>query len=134
MDGGLSEKDSPKITLQLGGYLGEPQEVEAIIDTGFTGSISIPFIKALPLGLVLFSTATFILADGSKEVALLCFGRATIGAVTKPAIFSLTKGSDVLIGTELLAKFGVTLHLDYPKKKFSLLVDTQLNSLQRASR
>jgi len=120
MDGILNKNDSPRIDIKLFGQLSKPQLFNVVIDTGFTGSISMPFVRALSLGLVLFSTASFTLADGSKETALLCLGRAMVGEIEKPVIISLTKGSDVLIGTEFLALFGIKLELDYQNKKFNL--------------
>ena len=120
MNGTLNANQSPRITIDLHGSLSKPQSFEVIIDTGFTGSVSMPLIKALPLGLVLFSTASFILADGSKENTFLCPGMARIDGEEKPVIISLSKGNDILVGTEFLSTFGANLELDYNKKVFSL--------------
>ena len=123
MTGNLNQKESPKITILLQGNFGKPQPFDAIIDTGFTGNISMPLIKALPLGLILFSTASFILADGSKEDTLLCLGIAKIDEIKKPAIISLSKGKDILLGTEFLTSFGVELKLNYKTKTFDFIID-----------
>ena len=99
-----------------------PRLFEAIIDTGFTGGISIPLPQALPLGLVLFSTASFTLADGSKEATLLCAGIARVAQKERPATFSLTQGNEILLGTDFLAIFKAKLELDYTTQTFSLKV------------
>src|SRR5262245_21466463 len=101
MDGKLNGLTSPCIEVELLGALGKqskPQTFSAIIDTGFTGAVSIPITQALPLGLILFSTASFILADGSKEDTFLCYGMARLEGKERPVVFSLTKGGDILIG------------------------------------
>lgn len=119
MNGSLNPNQSPKITIDLYGNLSNPQSFEVVVDTGFTGSISMPLMKALPLGLVLFSTASFTLADGSKENAFLCLGMAKVERIEKPVVISLTKGNDILIGTEFLSSFNIKLELDYKNKTFN---------------
>ena len=123
MDGNLNINSSPKIKVELYGLLGRPKEpvlYEAIVDTGFTGGISIPITKALPLGLMLFSTASFTLADGSSEDTYLCLGSARLEEEERAIVFSLTKGSDILIGTEFLKVFNSKIELDYNKNVFTI--------------
>jgi predicted aspartyl protease len=124
-DGSLRGSISPKIKLELYGMGGRPpvpRIFETIIDTGFTGGISIPLTQALPLGLVLFSTASFTLADGSKEDTLLCAGMARVAQKERPVTFSLTQGNEILLGTDFLATFKAKLELDYTTNTFSIKV------------
>ncbi len=123
MDGKINGRTSPTIEIEFSGpIVGAPIRVTAIVDTGFTGSVSIPIQQALPLGLMLFSTATFTLADGSKEDTFLCLGRAKVEGVERPVVFSLTKGSDILVGTEFLATFKAHFELDYQTGNLKLVV------------
>ena len=118
------DNSSPTIQIELYGVWGRqdpPIFFNAIVDTGFTGGVSIPIMQALPLGLILSSTANFTLADGSIESAFLCLGLAKIGDVEKKMVFSLTKGNDILIGTELLSIFKARLEIDYKTNTFSLI-------------
>lgn len=124
MDGVLQGNTSPRVAVELYGVLGRsdpPALFDAIVDTGFTGGISIPVSKALPLGLMLYSTATFTLADNSEENTFLCIGTVRMGDEERLMIFSLTKGNDILVGTELLASFNARFELDYKTKKFTLI-------------
>jgi len=123
MDGILEGSNRPKIKIEFFGLLGREAtalEFDAIIDTGFSGAVSIPITKALPLGLMLFSTASFTLADGRKENTFLCKGSARLEEQEKEVVFSLTEGNEILLGTEFLATFKAKLILDYTQSRFSL--------------
>lgn len=123
MDGTLQGNSSPRIKIEIYGVWGRqnpPVLFEAIVDTGFTGGISIPVTQALPLGLTLFSTATFTLADNSKENTFLCLGTDRLENEERIMIFSLTKGNDILVGTEFLSVFNAKIELDYKTKTFSI--------------
>ena len=54
------------ITLSLRGPAGQAQEVEAVIDTGFTGFVTLPPSLVAELGLVFMGTSEATLADGSE--------------------------------------------------------------------
>jgi len=112
---------SPTIDVEFFGITGRqnpPRKYTALIDTGFTGGVSIPIIQALPLGLVLRTTANFTLADGSVDSTYICMGMAMMGNIAKAVTFSLSKGNEILIGTEFLDTFKVKMELDYKTKLF----------------
>ena len=124
MEGNLYGNASPRIAVELYGMSGRsrpPVLFDAIVDTGFTGGVSIPVSKSFPLGLILHGIATFTLADNSEESAFLCLGTARMEDEEKLMIFSLTKGNDILVGTEFLASFNAKFELDYKMKKFTLI-------------
>ena len=54
------------IPLSLRGPAGQAQEVEAVIDTGFTGFVTLPPALVSELGLVFMGTSEATLADGSE--------------------------------------------------------------------
>ena len=54
------------IPLSLRGPAGQAQEVEAVIDTGFTGFVTLPPSLVAELGLVFMGTSEATLADGSE--------------------------------------------------------------------
>ena len=47
---------------------GQPQEIEAVIDTGFTGFLTLPLSFISALGLTRISRGRAILANGSEEI------------------------------------------------------------------
>lgn len=81
------------------------QEFEAIIDTGFTGFLMMPFMQALPLGLTLYGTGDFTLADGSTSPRLLALGWVDVeGEKTGGVIVLEGNASYPLLGMDFLRK------------------------------
>lgn len=90
-------------------------EFEAMIDTGFTGFLSIPISSAFPLGLTLYGTTTYTLADGSASPKLLGFGTVAIEAGTAGeeaahgVIVLEANSSGLLLGMDFLHKLNKSL-------------------------
>jgi clan AA aspartic protease len=76
--------------------------VDAVIDTGFDGDISLPISIAVTLGMELVSELSFELADGTRTEELVFAGRAKLAGKTRVVDIILSKSDDVLIGTRLL--------------------------------
>ena len=106
--GFIHSSGSPCVRVSIFGVYSQlAQEFDAIIDTGFTGFVSIPLIRAFPLGLPLFGTTTVTLADGSTSVRFTAFCTVALGGEMQSGLAILEVGSeDVLVGTEFLKRFG----------------------------
>jgi len=99
------------------------QEFEGIIDTGFTGFVSMPIVKAFPLGLLLAGTASITLADGKSAPQLTATGQVQIGGQSEIGVVILQGASaDILLGMDFLAKFGRVLFI-HPNKGLASLMD-----------
>jgi len=111
--GFLDSAGTPRLKILISGVLSnEPQEFEAIVDTGFTGFISMPILKAFPLGLPLLGTTTVMLADGATASKLTALGRAHLGAEINFGVIILEpNSSDVLIGMDFLLRFEKVLFI-----------------------
>ena len=104
--GFFSKTGSPALKINLRGPFGQPVEFEGILDTGFTGFVSVPLLSALPLGLILYGTASVELADGSKQIRLTAQGLAVIEGESKVGVVVLEPSSnEVLIGMAFLRLF-----------------------------
>jgi len=85
-------------------------EFDAILDTGFTGFVAMPLLRALPLGLMLYGTTTVEIADGSTSVKLTAKGMAEVECESKVGVVILEPSSnDVLIGMAFLRTFEKAL-------------------------
>ena len=77
--GYLDGDGHPRVTIRVRGtHPTEFAEIDALLDTGFTGFLMLPIAKALPLGLALYGTGDYNLADGSPISCFLAEGTAEI--------------------------------------------------------
>jgi predicted aspartyl protease len=108
--GYFAKSGSPALKISIAGPLSQPTEFEGILDTGFTGFISMPMIQAFPLGLVLKGTTTVVLADGSQSVNLTALGQVTIEGHSETGLILLEPSSnEILLGMGFLRLFKRTL-------------------------
>ena len=119
--GFFDKTGSPALKVKIRGPFGKGVEFDAILDTGFTGFISMPLMKALPLGLMLYGTMSIELADGSKATKLTAKGMAEVLGEKKVGVVVLEPTSnDVLLGMAFLRIFGRAL---FVTKNLTFLVD-----------
>ena len=86
------------------------QDFDAIIDTGFSGFLCMPLLKAFPLGLILHGTTDVVLADGNTHTKLTALGNITAGEKSEVGVIILEpSSSDLLLGMEFLSTFNLSL-------------------------
>ena len=109
--GSSNNAGSPILRIRIEGHSEEQgQEFDAIIDTGFTGFISMPAVSAFPLGLILEGTTSTTLADGSQSPKFVASGSAVVSGERQRGTILLNFGpSDVLVGMEFITSFRKTL-------------------------
>lgn len=77
--GWLDANGHPTLRIRVAGtHPTAVAETDAIIDTGFAGFLMLPIQQALPLGLALYGTGDYLLADGSMVINYLAEGTVTI--------------------------------------------------------
>lgn len=110
---GYFENGDPHIDVEVSNPLGWKSKLKCLIDTGFSGFLSIPILQAFPIGLILHTTSSVILADGSKSAKLTCLGAAHLEGEAKVGLILIEPASDVvLLGMEFLRKFNMQLVVD----------------------
>ena len=93
-----------------------------IIDTGFSGYLTLPFTTAFPLGLILKGEQSHTLANGRTSSHFLCLGTVSFGGNQAVVPIDVQPEGPILIGVQLLAKLGVTLNVNFPASEFSVNV------------
>ena len=77
--GYLDSAGHPRLRVRVSGtHPTNVVDVEAYIDTGFTGFLTLPIVKALPLGLILLGDSEHTIADGSKLSSFAAGGTVTV--------------------------------------------------------
>ncbi|MDA2912944.1 hypothetical protein MYX77_03110 [Acidobacteriia bacterium AH_259_A11_L15] len=124
LTGSFDNVGSPVVRISVSGPFEElRREFDAIIDTGFSGFLSMPIIRAFPLGLLLSGATSVQLADGSIRYRLTAIGRVTLGTDLCVEAILLETGSDaVLAGMDLLKRFRKRLVVS-PETNTVLLED-----------
>lgn len=98
---GRVEGLEPLVSITLQGTGGNRQNVRAIVDTGFTGYLTLPLAAISSLGLALQDVIDAELADGSIAQIETYRGTVDWQGVVKPIVVCATEGS-ALLGMMLL--------------------------------
>lgn len=124
-NGFVDKSGAPALKIKIAGALSTitPTEFDAVIDTGFSGFVSMPLISAFPLGLPLTGSTTVELADGSVSSKLTALCTAYIDHDGQSGIVILEPNStEILIGMDFLRTFKKVL-LVHPNRAIVSLVD-----------
>jgi predicted aspartyl protease len=109
--GYLDANGHPNVKVRIWGMAEQfAQEFEAMIDTGFTGFLSMPITAAFPLAVTLYGTTSYTLADGSVSPKLLGFGTVALETeVAHGTIVLEPNSTGLLLGMEFLKKLKKAL-------------------------
>jgi predicted aspartyl protease len=110
LTGYFAKSGSPVLKILVSGPVTKGREFEAIVDTGFTGFLSMPLVQAISVGLVLHGTTTISIADGSTSYRLTAKGMVTVGEESEVGVVILEPASSLLLlGMAFLRQFKRTL-------------------------
>jgi predicted aspartyl protease len=115
----------PRITIRIRGtHPIEFAELDALLDTGFTGFLMLPIARALPLGLALYGTGDYSLADGSQISCFLAEGTVEVrppshspsvsSSVSAPA--ETTTESEIVTGVVVLGGDDVLVGMEFIRR------------------
>jgi predicted aspartyl protease len=111
--GYLDANGDPHIVIQLSGAFGPQHAIDCLIDSGFTGFLSLPLTQAFPVGLILQSTTNVVFANGQTEVRLVCLGLVDLDGVREAGLILVeSQGTQAAIGMDFLRKFNRRLIID----------------------
>lgn len=115
---GRFENELPTIELEIAGVLPDSpfQKIPTIIDTGFNGYLSLPYVTAFPLGLLLAGMKASTVATGETAQHFVCIGKVKLGASELLTPIDIQPNCPVLLGTRLMKRLGKQLHIDFKKQ------------------
>src|ERR1700676_3531268 len=95
----------------IAGDLGE-KEYTAVIDTGCTGFVVLPFAEMIPLGLAIRGAVPVQLGNGAVIDSLIAEGIVTLGSRAEIGPIILDQSSnDIIVGLDFLRWFKLGLIL-----------------------
>lgn len=99
-----------EIVVSADGLMGE--KFPALVDTGYSGFVSLPAADAVRLGLDAHTTAQFLLADGSLSATPIADGFACFeGDPFVHGLISLTQHAAAAVGVNFLQRCGKSMVL-----------------------
>ena len=111
--GYLDANGDPCISIEVSNPLNWKVSLDCLIDTGFTGFLSIPILQAFPIGLLLITTIPVTMADGRTDAKLGCLGKVHLGAEEQVGLIIIEPNSaKSLLGMDFLKKFNKKLLVD----------------------
>jgi len=113
----FDSRNHPKIKLTVVGAK-KSSSLEAILDTGFDGYLSLPINIAVTLGIELTAIIPVEYADGRRSQELVFSVKVDFDGKEEIVPATLTAGAEALAGTALLAKYE--LRVNFPRKKIAL--------------
>mgnify|MGYP001582321634 CR=1 FL=1 len=107
---GVVKSDEARIRLKVKGRRGRAQEVEAVVDSGFTGALTLPPALIAQLDLRWRSVDRATLADGSTCVFQVYVGGLAWDARVRTILIS-EADADPLVGMRLLRGHELKMHV-----------------------
>jgi len=112
---GAVKSDEARIRLKVRGRRGREQEVEAVIDSGYTGALTLPPALITMLGLRWQSVERATLADGSTCVFQVYVGKLVWDGKVRTILVD-EADSDPLVGMRLLRGHELKMQVRYRGK------------------
>ena len=111
IEGVVNAAYEPVVTLALQGPSGQTSEIEAVIDTGFTGFLTVTPALVTELGLDLRGMGRATLADGS-EVTFPSYGVAVLWRGQPRYIEADAADITPLVGMRLLDRHNLSIDVE----------------------
>jgi clan AA aspartic protease len=112
---GMVKFDEARIRLTVRGPQGREHEIDAVIDSGFSGALTLPPNLIATLGLRWRSVDRATLADGSTCVFQVYVGKLIWDGKVRKVLVA-EAGADPLVGMRLLRGHELKMHVRYRGK------------------
>ena len=111
IEGVVNAAYEPVVTLALQGRSGQTSEIEAVIDTGFTGFLTVTPALVTELGLDLLGTSRATLADGS-EVTFPSYDVAVLWEGQPRYVLADAADTMPLVGMRMLDRHNLNIDVE----------------------
>ncbi len=111
IEGFVNDNLEAVVTLPVLGPAGQTREVDAVIDTGFNGYLTLPPMLAADLGLPVVGDGEAVLADGS-EAAFDVYGATVLWDGQPRYIETGAVGATPLVGMRLLDSHSLYVEVE----------------------
>jgi clan AA aspartic protease len=111
-NGFLDRKGHPRFKIELQGPANAPRQLEALIDTGFSGFLALPEDFADEFGLIPVGTVRYTLASGDVIGLVLAFGTVRLGADSYAGSIVVGNVRQPILGVEFLRDSRKAFFLD----------------------
>jgi len=111
IEGVVNAAYEPVVTLVVQGPSGQTSEIEAVVDTGFTGFLTVTPVLATELGLDLRGISRATLADGS-EVTFPQYGVTVLWDGQPRYIEADAADTTPLVGMRLLDRHNLNIDVE----------------------
>ena len=111
IEGVVNAAYEPVVVLDLQGPSGQASEIEAIIDTGFTGFLTVTPALAMELELALEGTSRATLADGS-EVTFDVYDVAVLWDGQPKYVLADAADTTPLVGMRMLDRHNLNINVE----------------------
>ena len=111
IEGVVNSAYEPVVTLAVHGPSGQTSEIEAVVDTGFTGFLTVTPALAAELRLDFRGTSRATLADGS-EVTLPAYGIAVLWDGQPRYVEADAADATPLVGMRMLDRHNLNIEVE----------------------
>ncbi len=118
---------SPKIVIKVRASKRKPKELTALLDTGHSGSLSLPLLDLIEIGAKLKTYGLVGLANGSEVIMYYFEVKVEIDGEEKTVLASMIedpKIKEAIVGLELLSPY--IAFIDFNKKKIHITTEEKI--------
>ena len=122
-----AQDGNPKVVIKIKGTGRKFKEIPALLDTGHSGSLSLPILTLIEIGAKLKSYGPVGLADGSSVIAYFFAVKVEIDGKIKEVLASMIQNpkiSEAIVGLQLLSPY--ISFIDFKNKRIQITTEEEL--------
>lgn len=124
-----AQDGNPKVVIKIRGTTRKYKEIAALLDTGHSGSLSLPLLNLIEIGAKLKTYGLVGLANGSSVVVYYFAVKVQIDGTEKEVLAGMIedpKITEAIVGLELLSPY--IAFIDFKKKSILIKTEEQLKT------